>query len=139
MRYIFFILILVSCSDQKTYRVRINSMDPETKITSEKIVEFNAPSDSSAFKAGCSNYWSQKASVLEINKTFEGSPGYPVMPIPFYFSVESKNGSPVTFSKEEAERLTFATVNYYQTRVIPFIDTIIPIAKKPKSEPAKIY
>jgi len=140
MRKLFFLLIVfVSCSSNKDYLVRISSMDPETKITTEKTIEFKALSDSAAFKAGCSNYWSQKASVLEVNKTFEGTPGYSVMPIPFFFSVESKEGRIISYPKEESERMTFDVVQYYQTKVLPRIDTITPQVKKPKTEPAKIY
>ena len=140
MKYFFsFIVFFSSCSSDKDYKVSISLMDPETKVISEKILMIKAPNDSSAFKTGCSQYWSQKASTLEVNKMFEGTPNYPPLPIPFYFSVESKDGRTIGFSKEEAERLTYETVNYFQTKVIPFIDTITPMIKKPKQKPAQIY
>ena len=137
--FIVILLVFSSCSSQKDYKVVISQMDPETKVISEKVLMIKATSDSSAFKTGCSQYWSQKASVLEVNKTFEGTPNYPALPIPFFFSIESKEGTAISFPKEEAERLTLEIVNYYQTKVIPFIDTITPMIKKPKQEPAKIY
>lgn len=140
MRSIIILLfIFLSCSSEKEYRVRISAMDPVAKTSSEKVINIKASSDSSAFKEACSNYWSQKASTMEVNKKFEGTPGYPPLPIPFYFSVETKSGNVITYPKDVAERLTFQIVNYYQTKVIPMIDTIIPLTKKPKEEPAKIY
>lgn len=129
-------LLIISCSSDKEYVVRIDSMDAETRATTEKSITIEAGSDSSAFKTACSYYWAHKSTALEMNKRFEGSPAWPV---PFYFSVEDKQGSVVSYSKEEAERITFDIVNYYQTKVLPKIDTITPYSKKPKEEPAKIY
>lgn len=140
MRSMIFIMFVFSCcKSDREYIVKIAAMDADTKETTEKLTLVKAASDSSAFIRACKEYWVQKVVALEINKRFEGSPGYVPSPIPFFFSVESKDGRTITFPKEEAERMTFQTVNYYQTRVIPFIDTIIPMAKKPKKEPANIY
>lgn len=139
MRYLLLILLLSGCTTGKEYVVKISMMDPETKATTEKVVNIKAADDTSAFKRGCSEYWLQKAVALETNKTFEGTAGYHPSAIPFFFSVTSKNGMVVNYPKEQAERLTYQTVNHYITKVIPSIDTIIPIAKRPKKEAAKIY
>ena len=140
MRILIFVFIpFFGCNFDKQYTVTISSMDPKTKMTIETKTIIKAKDDTSAFKSACGHYWATKAAVLKVNKNLEGTPGFLISPIPFFFSVESKQGIAINFSTEEAERLTFATVNYYKEKVITFIDTITPIIKKPKTEPAKIY
>lgn len=140
MRVLFFaILFLVGCASDKKYTVLIDSMDPETKLVTEKKENVFSKDDTSAFKLACSRYWANKSVALKMNREFLGTTGYVPMPIPFFFSVETAQGLTVSFDKEEAERLTRSIVTYYNEKVIPAIDTITPLKDRPKSEPAKIY
>lgn len=134
-----FIMFLASCSEEKEYKVIISKMHPETKATRDEVLMIKADGDTAAFQQGCKEYWLKKSVALEMNKKFEGTSGFIYELVPFYFSVETKEGSVIVFPSDVAERITAQTVNYYKEKVIPAIDTITPFAKRPKEESAKIY
>jgi len=130
-----FILLLISgCTDQKKYNLKIYSKHTDTKEEKEEIRKLTSINDSSAYKRACEEYWILKSAKMTVYKKTE-FPDY----IPFYFSLERDNGSSVSYSKEEAERLTQEIVDYFKNKVMPGIDTITPYSKLPKSEPPKIY
>jgi hypothetical protein len=128
------IIGLSSCSSNKKYKIRIDSMDPETKYVSEKVIEIHEKDDTSAFKTGHERYWVEKLTVLEVSKKLEK-----IQAMPFYFSVERENGTVVNFDSLEAERLTAGMNKYVKEKALPEIDTITPISKMKKSGAPNIY
>lgn len=114
-------------------------MNPETRQESEKVIDIKADSDSLAFIRGCELYWIEKAAALRVNRMFEGSNASEPLAIAFYFYVEGEKGQAISFPKEDAEKLTSGIVSYYQTKVLPSIDTITPIVLRKKEAPPKIY
>ena len=129
----FVILALSACSDQK-YTVELTLMDPVTKAKSTEIREFEASNDTAAFVRGTQTYWVQKTSIMKTNRMLESK-----MPIPFYFVVYRDDQSPVRFPADVAERISADVVNYFRDNVVPFIDTITPISKRPQERTAEIY
>ena len=132
---VFFILMtLIACESKKSYKVIIYSRDSGSLYISEDTVQFKCENDTSAFKVAHKRYWIKKLAIMEVDKKLGSSQA-----MPFIFSVIDDKDNIISFPNNEEERLTKEMNDYVQKIALPKIDTITPISKTKKEEPAKIY
>lgn len=128
------LLFFISGCGGDKYKITIKTMAPKRKIESQEMVEITAKDDTAAFRHATRHYWSKKYAALKTNKLVDGDMG-----VPYFFLLQDKKEHPIRFEAEVAERLTADIVQYFKDSVLPEIDTITPLSKRPTDRTPKIY
>lgn len=99
-------LSILSCKQK--YHVVIAKQDPDTGLLKEDVIEIKEKSDSAAFTTGAAEYWKKKCAIQRVKHDL----GYSGDELKMFY-VTRANGTHLSFSEEDKERLATPVIQQY--------------------------